>query len=302
MQKIRHSDSGSLSLLCSLLGYSRQAFYSHWRDLQTDVLNSELVIKEVLIHRSLQPHVGTRKLLLMLQDFMAGHGINMGRDAMFSMLRQHGLLVRKRRRTVVTTFSGHAYKKYPNLIRGFIPVRPGQLLVSDITYVIVGSGFAYLSLVTDAYSHKITGYNLSRSLDARGAIMALRMALENQGSTSGMIHHSDRGVQYCCNDYIDILQKSTIQISMTENGDPLENAIAERVNGILKTELLKVQYPNFIEAKQGITKAIDIYNSVRLHASCDMLTPVEAHTKQGELKKHWKNYYKKKGAAMNEYQ
>lgn len=234
----------------------------------------------------------------MLRNFSELHQINIGRDALFSLLREHDLLIRKRKRKAVTTFSKHWLKKYPNLIREFIPLAANMLLVSDITYIVVGDGFAYLSLITDAYSHKITGFYLSRTLEAKGSILALKMALKNCKGAKILIHHSDRGVQYCSADYVKILQDKNIKISMTENGDPLENAIAERVNGILKEELLQTKYTCFEDTQKSVAKAITIYNSLRPHSSCDMLTPNEAHKKEGELKKHWKNYYKKKEVEM----
>ena len=287
-----------LSSLCLLLGYTRQAFYGYQKHLQQEVFQSELVVQEVLRHRQTQPRTGTRKLLIMLQGFVKLHQINIGRDALFSLLREHDLLIRKRKRKAVTTFSKHWLKKYPNLIKGFVPLAPNLLLVSDITYIVVADGFAYLSLVTDAYSHKIGGFYLSRTLEAKGSVIALKMAIKSCIDTTNLIHHSDRGVQYCCADYVNILEEKTIKISMTENGDPLENAIAERVNGILKEELLEVKYDSFEDAQKSVARSIAIYNSLRLHSSCDMLTPMQAHKKEGELKKHWKNYYKKKEALM----
>lgn len=263
-----------------------------------EVFEEELIIQEVLKYRILQPRIGTRKLIIMLKDFVRLHQINFGRDALFSLLREHNLLIRKRKRKAVTTFSKHWLKKYPNLIRELIPLAANLLLVSDITYIVVGDGFAYLSLITDAYSRKITGFYLSKTLEAKGSIVALKMALKNCSDTKNLIHHSDRGIQYCCADYVKILQGKNIKISMTENGDPLENAIAERVNGILKEELLQTKYGSFEDAQKSVAKAIAIYNSLRPHSSCNMLTPNEAHKKEGELKKHWKNYYKKKEVEM----
>ena len=263
-----------------------------------EVFEEELVIQEVLKHRVLQPRIGTRKLIVMLKNFSELHQINFGRDALFSLLREHDLLIRKRKRKAVTTFSKHWLKKYPNLIREFKPLAANLLLVSDITYIVVADGFAYLSLITDAYSHKITGFYLSKTLEAKGSIVALKMALKNSDGTRNLIHHSDRGVQYCCADYVKILEDKNVKISMTENGDPLENAIAERVNGILKEELLQIKYGCFEGAQKSVATAITIYNSLRPHGSCDMLTPNDAHKKEGELKRHWKNYYKKKEVEM----
>jgi len=234
-----------LSSLCLLLGYTRGAFYGYQKHLQQEVFQSELVVQEVLRHRQTQPRTGTRKLLIMLQEFVKLHQINIGRDGLFSLLREHDLLIRKRKRKAVTTFSKHWLKKYPNLIKGFVPLAPNLLLVSDITYIVVADGFAYLSLVTDAYSHKIGGFYLSRTLEAKGSVIALKMSIKNCADTSNLIHHSDRGVQYCCADYVNILEKKTIKISMTENGDPLENAIAERVNGRIERRVVRSKIRQF---------------------------------------------------------
>jgi transposase InsO family protein len=287
-----------LSSLCALLGYSRQAFYGFENHHAKQALEEDLIIQQVITHRSLQTKIGTRKLIIMMQDFIKQHQIKLGRDALFDLLRDHSLLVRKRRRKVQTTFSKHRFKKYKNLIRDFEPLAPNLLWVSDITYLRVGDSFAYLSLITDAYSKQIMGFSLSKTLQAKSCIKALQMALSNCNDTSRLIHHSDRGVQYCSTDYTEILDSNNIQISMTENGDPLENAIAERVNGILKTELLQEAYRHFEYARTGVAKAIMIYNSLRPHSSCEMLTPLNAHQKEGRLKKHWKNYYKKKEVEM----
>jgi putative transposase len=253
-----------------------------------------------LKHRELQPKIGTRKLMVMMQNFVKEHEITLGRDGLFNLLREHNLLIRKRKRKAQTTFSKHWYKKYKNLIRGFEPLAANLLWVSDITYIVIADGFAYLSLITDAYSKRIMGFYLSKTLEAIGSIKALQMALNNCTDTGNLIHHSDRGVQYCSADYVKILNDKTINISMTENGDPLENAIAERVNGILKDEFLQEKYDCFQVAQNSVAKSISVYNAIRPHSSCDMLTPQVAHQKQGVLKKHWKNYYKKKEVIMAE--
>ena len=236
--------------------------------------------------------------MVVLEEFIKEHNIKLGRDGLFDLLREHQLLIKRRKRTVQTTFSKHWYKKYPNLIRQYEALAPNRLWVSDITYIILLDGFAYLSLITDAYSRKIIGFYLSETLEAIGCINALQMAIDDCADNNQIIHHSDRGVQYCSLNYVDILQKHSIKISMTENGDPLENAIAERVNGILKEELLEQKYLNFKTAQKDVAKAIVIYNSLRPHSSCDMLTPQIAHKQKGKLKKHWKNYYKKKEVEM----
>jgi len=287
-----------LSSLCTLLGYTRQAFYGYKQHWLREIFETEIIVQQVLKHRQWQPRIGTRKLIVMMQGFAKEHQINLGRDGLFDLLREHNLLIRKRRRKAQTTFSKHWYKKYKNLIRGFEPLAPNLLWVSDITYIVIADGFAYLSLITDAYSKKIMGFYLSKTLEATGSIKALQMALDNCKDTGNLIHHSDRGVQYCSTDYVKILNDKSIKISMTENGDPLENAIAERVNGILKDELLQEKYISFDEAQKSVAKSISIYNALRPHSSCDMLTPQMAHQKEGLLKKHWKNYYKKKEVIM----
>ena len=236
--------------------------------------------------------IGTRKLFGMMNAFLLQHNFQIGRDAMFDLLSERGLLVRKRkRRGCVTTFSKHRFKKYPNIIRDFVPNAPNQLWVSDITYIHLADGFAYLSLITDAYSRKIVGFYLSKDLSARGPLNALKMAIKTNHSIAGLIHHSDRGVQYCCDAYVKLLTDEKIKISMTENGDPLENAIAERVNGILKQELLEEVFPDFITASNHVAIACSTYNHIRPHGSIDDLKPAEAHQLTGTINKRWKNYY-----------
>lgn len=292
---IEQSESRSIQTLCSLLGYSRQAFYKFVKQSEKEALQHDLILQEVLRIRKTLKRLGTRKLLFIMEGFMREHHIEIGRDAMFDLLATHKLLIRKRKRRVpVTTFSDHWMRKYPNLIVDFIPTAPNQLWVSDITYIALKDDFAYLSLITDAYSRKIVGFYLSETLSADGCIKALQMALKNNPQLGRLIHHSDRGSQYCCADYVSILDKHFVKISMTQSGDPLENAIAERVNGILKDELLDKIYINYQEAKQAIAAAISIYNYQRPHSSIDMLTPIEAHLREGELKRRWKNYYSKK--------
>ena len=227
----------------------------------------------------------------------------MGRDAFFDLLRDNGLLVRKRRRRKpITTFSNHPFKKYQNLIKGFEPTAPNQLWVSDITYIHLQDDFAYLSLITDAYSRKIVGFCLHHNLSARGTINALQMALKSipkrDKQDARLVHHSDRGLQYGCNDYVTILNDNHISISMTQTGDPLENAIAERVNGILKDELLEEVHPDFETALNNVAIAISTYNHLRPHGSIEMLTPREAHQLYRPLKRTWKNYYKRKEEVM----
>lgn len=287
-----------------LLGYSRQSYYQGIKFIQQKAYEADIVINEVLRYRKYQKRLGTRKLLHEMQGFLEAHNFQIGRDAMFNLLAERGLLITKRkRRGCITTLSKHRFKKYPNIIKGFIPIAPNQLWVSDITYIHLSDDFAYLSLITDAYSHKIVGFYLSEDLSAKGPLKALKMALTGNTDCENLIHHSDRGVQYCCDEYVKLLQSNNFKISMTENGDPLENPLAERVNGILKSELLEEVFVDFKIAQQAIAVACSTYNHLRPHGSIDNLKPVEAHQRTGELNKRWKNYYqinkqKKEEVAM----
>lgn len=289
--------------LCSLLGYSTQAYYKFHRIKEKKYLGNDLILHQVDQLRLHQKKIGTRKLFGLLQPFMVEHNLNMGRDAFFDLLRDNGLLVRRRRRRKpITTFSNHPFKKYQNLIKGFEPTAPNQLWVSDITYIHLQNDFAYLSLITDAYSRKIVGFCLHHDLSAKGTINALQMALKSIPKRSKydnrLVHHSDRGLQYGCNDYVNQIKDNHISISMTQTGDPLENAIAERVNGILKDELLEEVHPDFETALNSIAIAISTYNHLRPHCSIEMLTPVQAHQLNRPLKRTWKNYYKRKETLM----
>jgi transposase InsO family protein len=290
---VEQSKPRCINELCLLLGYSRQSYYQGIKYIQRKAYESDIIIEEVLRYRKDQKRIGTRKLLGEMQHFLTAHFFQIGRDAMFNLLAERGLLVTKRkRRGCITTVSKHRFKKYPNIIRDFIPIAPNQLWVSDITYIHIGNEFGYLSLITDAYSKKIVGFYLSKDLSAQCPFLALKMALKTNNNTQSLIHHSDRGVQYCCDMYVKLLKDNNIKISMTENGDPLENAIAERVNGILKQELLEEVYPNFNIAQHAIAVACSTYNHLRPHGSIDNLKPADAHQKTGELKKRWKNYWK----------
>jgi len=239
--------------------------------------------------------IGTRKLQYQLIPHLEEHGIKMGRDQLFDLLRFHGLLIRRRKRMVKTTNSHHWFKKYPNLIKDIVITAPEQLWVSDITYIRTLEGFSFLSLITDAYSRKIVGHALYPTLEAIGCIEALEMALNNRKEISPyiLIHHSDRGIQYCSMDYTNILNNANIAISMTQSGSPYENALAERVNGIIKNEFFpKKVYQNHKEAKKTIGRTIYTYNEKRPHSSIDYLTPGQAHWQEGVIKKRWKQYSK----------
>lgn len=289
----------TIDTMCGLFGKSRQAYYQQRDHNCKAAIQSEILLQLVDQERKLMPRIGGRKLLYKISPMLTGE-LEIGRDAFFDFLRDHGRLVRKKRYRVKTTFSNHWLRKYPNLIKDFIPNGPHQLWVSDITYVETAEGFVYLFLITDAYSRKIIGWSVADTLEAQHAVKALHMALKQlpKGIT-GVFHHSDRGVQYCSDKYVKLLEKNKISISMTENGDPLENAIAERVNGILKTEwLYNMNMKTKAEAVRKIEGVIWVYNTQRPHGSINMLTPQLAHYQNGELKKHWKNYWKSKNDVI----
>jgi putative transposase len=284
-----------LDLLCGLFGKSRQAYYQRIKYNYRNVSKTEILFQIVQKERKLMPRLGGRKLLLKVQHRLPQE-LHLGRDAFFDFLRDHGLLVRKRRNRTITTNSHHWLRKYPNLIKDFTPTQAHQLWVSDITYIETREGFVYLSLITDAYSRKIIGWALGDSLEAKHSVDALHMALKQLPKTCcNVYHHSDRGIQYCCEDYVKILKKKHFQISMTENGDPLENPIAERVNGILKDEWLnQAKLQSREQAIRELKQIIQTYNTKRPHSSVNMFTPELAHSQVGTIERRWKNYYKGK--------
>lgn len=279
-----------IKLLCRLFGKTRHAYYDHQWRVQDLGLKDEIVLQHVLDIRKKQNRIGTLKLHHMLQQPLEQHGIKIGRDYLFNLMREHGLHIRNRRRKVLTTNSRHWMQKYSNLIKGLIINGPEQVWVSDITYIQLRKQWGYLSLITDAYSKKIMGWAFRKDLSAQGCIDALEMAVaDRKYPTHKLIHHSDRGSQYCSKGYVELLTDGNIAVSMTENGDPYENAIAERVNGILKAEFdLYGPQTGLRETTRKIRENIQTYNQVRPHASCDYLTPEQAHLKHGELKKRWK--------------
>jgi len=285
----------SLGKLCRLFGVTRQAYYEAEKQDKKNSIADMVVLTLVKEWRSSMPLIGGRKLMFKLSPQLEEHGIQMGRDQLFDLLRFHGLLVRRRRRTVRTTDSHHWLKKYSNLIQDMILTAPEQLWVSDIIRTL--EGFSYLSLITDAYSRKIVGHCLYPTLEADGCIAALQMALDGRRNESPfvLVHHSDRGTQYCSSGYIELLTSADIAISMTQSGSPYENALAERVNGILKGEFFpKRIYQNHREAKKALSKIIWTYNEQRPHASLDYLTPSQAEKENGELRRRWKRYSKVK--------
>lgn len=293
--KIFYPELG-IGKLCRLFGKSRQGWYElHWAK-EIEHMQEMIVLDLIKKVKNDLPNIGVRKVYYKIEEDLKAHQIKFGRDKLFELIGINGLLVRTKKRRIYTTNSRHFFKKYPNIIREICITEPETLWVSDITYIRVRDSFSYLSLITDAYSKKIMGYHISLHLDAKGCIKALEMALASRIYAVPLIHHSDRGLQYCSAAYTDLLKENNISISMTENGDPYENAIAERVNGILKTEHgLANTFDSHKETMVVVETEIKKYNQIRPHASCDYLTPEEAHLCKGSLAKRWKKYpYKKR--------
>jgi transposase InsO family protein len=263
--------------LCRLFGYSKQAYYKHQKCRKKQQLQRHIALDLVCQVRHLLPRLGTRKLHYKLRD-----QLHVGRDKLFDILRTEGLLVGKKRRYTKTTNSKHWMRKYPNKVKHLDITRPEQVWVSDITYIATIDSFQYLHLVTDAYSKKIMGYRLSESMSAADTASALKMAINNRKYPSfSLIHHSDRGLQYCSELYTHLLKVNQIDISMTEQSDPYENAVAERINGILKDEFgLDDCFEDINQLQLQTEQAVTLYNKERPHLSNQLLTPEQMHLQQ----------------------
>lgn len=273
------------------MGFTPQAYHKHNKKQFLEHFNEGLILHEIDAIRKYQPRCGGRKLFIMLQPFFTQHHIHIGRDKFFHLLKRNKLLVRKTKRNVYTTMSKHHYHRYANLVKDFSPMKAHELWVSDITYIPLKERFAYLFLITDAYSRKIVGYHVSDDMKVSSAAVALKQALAQKPPETIVIHHSDRGIQYCSAEYVSLLNEHHAMISMTESGDPLENAIAERVNGILKTELISSSYSDIHAASIHISRCITIYNHRRRHSSLNWQIPAVVHEQKGPQLRRWKNYF-----------
>lgn len=285
-----------VSLVCRLFGHCRQAFYQSKADIEKEVERERKIFNAVADIRNEDPCVGGYKLWLMLIS-MFGRECVPGRDRFFVVMRRKGLMLPKPKPRH-TTNSNHRYHKWKNLIKGIVLTAANQLWVADITYIALANGdVCYLHLITDAYSHKVVGWALADTLKAAVSMQALQMAIDQAVEMGGieclakLIHHSDRGVQYCCDAYVAMLKDHGIAISMTEDYKPTDNAIAERLNGILKTEgIYPRKQPSSLEdALVFISRFIQFYNCQRPHMSIGYKTPTEAHLEHGEQKKMWNN-------------
>jgi transposase InsO family protein len=273
------------------LGYSPQAYHKKQKRIVGQLSNEYLILGQIAAIRKYQPRCGGRKLFIMLQPFFKEQYILIGRDKFFELLAKNNLLIRKTKRSVHTTNSKHHFYRYPNMVKDFTPLKAHELWVADITYIPLKNRFAYLFLITDAYSRKIVGFHVSDDMKVSSATLALRKALAQKPPETIVIHHSDRGIQYCSTAYVQLLQQHNAHISMTQNGDPYENAIAERINGILKTELISKYYDNIDIASIHIARCITIYNYKRRHSSLNWQIPNDVHQQQGPQIRRWKNYY-----------
>ena len=284
---------------CELLGVSTQAYYKHGDTDLRKLAEEAFCVEYIKRVRQKNHGIGGGKLWQMYKkEFGEDHSV--GYNRFYDIIEKYDLKVRKKKRRAKTTDSDHNLPLYPNLVKELIPLRPNQLWVSDITYMVIYLNaqtgeydFCYLSLVTDYYTKEIIGWCVGETLESKFAIEALNMALGRLSGipASDLIHHSDRGVQYASYDYTNLLKKHHIKISMTECGDPKDNAVAERVNGIIKNELLMgMSFFSIEEVRKALKVAIDFYNNERPHMSLDWKTPAEAALCTGELEKKWKSY------------
>ena len=265
-------------MLCQAAGMSRQNYY-HQRQVRAKAaIDEALVVELVRAERTRQPCLGGRKLRHILEEELKAAGVTLGRDRFFGVLKRHDLLIFRRKRTCQTTDSRHGFKVYANLAKDQVLTGPHELLVSDITYVRTEEGFMYLALVMDACSRKIVGHDCSDSLEAEGARRALRMALAQLPTGHQAMHHSDRGTQYCCGEYVAMLERAGVTISMTQENHCYENAQAERLNGILKQEYgLGGTLPGKADARTLARQAVVLYNAHRPHTALGYRRPSEVH-------------------------
>ena len=268
----------TIKKLCSKVEMSRQNYYKARRLRQRHAVNEKLVKELVQVERAIQPRLGGLKMHGLLRSELADAGVRLGRDRFFKVLKNQGLLLRRLRKAPRTTFSRHSLPVFNNRVKDLDLTGPNQAWASDITYIRLIGDFVYLSLITDMSSRKIVGHHLGRTMEAQETLKALNMALKEKPESAVPIHHSDRGSQYCCHDYVNKLNDYNMPISMTEERHCAENAMAERVNGILKQEyFLNSEFKTMEQAQQAVEEAIHLYNTRRPHRSLNFHTPEQAH-------------------------
>ena len=267
-----------ITQLCLRVGMSRQNYYAARRHRKRREIDEELVLSLVQQQRRVHPRIGARKLLHLLRPELEQAGVSIGRDRFFELLRAHDLLVAPKRSWPKTTHSRHTLPVFHNLAALWKPTAPNQVWVSDLTYIRTHEGFLYAAVIMDQFSRKIVGGHIGDSLEAQGCIHALDMALAHLPADSFPIHHSDRGSQYCCHDYVDRLRQRELLISMTEQNHCYENAHAERVIGILKQEYeLDATFRTKQQAMTSFHQAVDLYNHRRPHMALDYHVPARIH-------------------------
>jgi putative transposase len=270
--------------ICNQFAISRQGYYKARKEKEKIEDEQHKLIEKVLELRAQMPMLGCRKLYHLLKKEIQSLSKPLGRDRFFELLKKNGLLIKPKRYRPKTTESRHRFKKYDNLIKDLEINTINQVHVSDITYLRTVDRFCYLFLITDLYSRRIMGEQLSESLAIEGSLSALKMAIEKAKNLNGSIHHSDRGIQYCSNIYTEKLKSLGIKISMSEQANPYENAVAERINGILKQEfMLAKTFPDIMTARKAVKEAIRIYNEKRPHMSLGYKTPDQVYKAQNEL-------------------
>ena len=285
--------------MCAVFGRSKQAYYKQLQYQADERVKEEVIVGLIKNKREIWKRGSGRNLHQCLQKEFKTHQIKIGRDKFFEVLRDNHLLITSKRERTKTTCSFHHFNRYKNLIEDAVPVRANEIWVADITYLWLKpqDKFCYLSIITDLYSRKIVGHCVHDSLSVKGCIDALKRALmTRKNKNERLTHHTDRGVQYCCHAYVRLLQKQRIEISMTQTGDPLENAVAERINKTIKEEFTndrQINFSNIETAKSEIKKFIDFYNQQRPHRSVQWLTPNQAHQRTGALRRVWKSYFRK---------
>ena len=259
---------------------TRQAYYQSEKRAQIKAQETQQILELIMEYRYLMPSIGTRKLYWLIKPKLLEQGLKFGRDQLFKILKEHNLLTKPKRRYTKTTDSKHWMKKHPNLLKDYSPIQANEVFVSDITYVESAEGVHYLSLVTDAYTRQIKGYKLSSDMRAENVVQALHMAMKHvKHRATTLIHHSDRGSQYCSELYQSALQHYDINPSMTDGRDCYQNALAERINGILKQEFFNTKCKTMRELDHLIAESIVIYNCYRPHLSLNMLTPNQMYEK-----------------------
>jgi transposase InsO family protein len=257
---------------------TRQSYYKALKSSAKHSVDQCSVLKLVQPIRHVMPRIGGKKLYHVLADQLLQNRIKIGRDKFFRLLKMNDLLIRPKKRYVSTTQSHHRFWVYDNLAKDLWLNKPNQLWVSDITYLKTYEGFCYLALITDAHSRKIVGFDVSDSLELNGCIRALKSALQTASDLGQLVHHSDRGIQYCSRQYIDLLKQKGIRVSMAAKGDCYENALAERVNGILKDEFnLDIKFKTKQQAMEAVRQSVYIYNRHRPHWSLNLKTPEQCH-------------------------